>query len=326
MSDFDLSIVIVNYNTADLLSGCLASIRANCASKAEVIVVDNASRDHSKDVVRELYPEVKLIVNERNEGFAGANNCGVRHASGKYLFFLNPDTKVGPGIGRSLISFMESHPEVGLAGTRLINPDGSPQCSLEKRYPGQRHAGRELRGLKGEIAWVLGASMIVRRRVFEDVGGFDERFFLYGEDQDLCFSVRKAGWLIGYIPEAAVTHWGGASEQETPRFDFWRKKVAGEQVFYEKHYAPRTIHAIRREDALQAWWRIITIKLTMPFLKDKKRARSKLAKYGAVLAFLKDHKGSARQPPPSSPSENMCVVEAKEKEEEGGNGVFLESC
>ncbi|MEE9420161.1 MAG: glycosyltransferase family 2 protein, partial [Desulfatiglandaceae bacterium] len=209
----DLSVIIVNYNTAAFLKRCLNSLSSQGDFNLKVIVIDNASDDNSQELVRNEFPWVELVANKQNLGFARANNQALRFCKSKYVYFLNPDTEVQHGALVAMTRFMDSHPEVGLAGNRIINPDGSPQSSVETRYPGQKHAREELKGLEGGIAWVLGASMIARARLIEDLGGFDERFALYGEEQDLCLRIRKAGWAIGHIPDAVVIHWGGQSER-----------------------------------------------------------------------------------------------------------------
>ncbi len=281
MSDF--SVIIVNYNTADFLRRCLNSLGSQGDIRVRAIVVDNASHDHSQDVVRGEFPQVKLIANDRNLGFARANNQALRSCRSKYVYFLNPDTEVQKGALGAILEFMDSHPKVGLAGTRIINPDGSSQPSVGTRYPGQKHAKEELRGLDTGIAWVLGASMIARRALFEDLGGFDERFHLYGEEQDLCLRARKAGWAIGYIPHAVVVHWAGQSERDTRPVEIWKKKFEAELVFYEKHYTRRTIRAIKRANLVQALWRLATLRLTLPFTRDRENSLRKLDKYRLAL-------------------------------------------
>ena len=279
--------IIVNYNTADLLSACIRSIQNQSEEQVEVITVDNASQDHSLNLLQNTFPDVKLIANKSNLGFARANNQAVKVSTGDYLYFLNPDTEIRSGAFRTMMEFMDSHPEVGLAGTRIIYPDGSLQSSFERRYPGQRHAKRELRGLKGEIAWVLGASMVTRRRLFEAVEGFDEDFFLYGDDLDLCLRIRKRGWTIGYIPDAVVVHWGGGSERGTVPIEVWKKKLDAESVFYRKHYSKRAIRAIRTENLMQAWWRILTLSISVPFMKNKEESYEKLEKYKLVFGTFR---------------------------------------
>lgn len=290
----DLSVIIVNYNTAELLDRCLTSLASQSDIIYEVIVVDNASQDNSRDMVRTRFPRIRLIANKRNLGFSRANNEALKGCTGQYVYFLNPDTEVRPGALRAMTEFMESHKDIGLAGTRIINPDGSVQSSVEKHYPGERHAKQELKGLTGDIAWVLGASMIGRRSIIEDLGGFDEQFFLYGEDQDLCLRARKAGWAIGLIPDAVVVHWGGQSERNNLPVEVWKKKFKAEIVFFEQHYPKRAVVAIQRANLIQALWRILTLRITLPFCSDKQVPLNKLDKYRLVLKtsqkFLKSVK------------------------------------
>jgi len=279
----DISIIIVSYNTAELLVECLNSIVSQSNREIEVIVVDNASSDASASLVAQDFPWVKLIANEHNLGFARANNQALKISQGRYIYFLNPDTVVQPGVFEAMIDFMSAHSDIGLAGTRILNPDGTLQSSVEKRYPGQKRAKQDLEGLKGEIAWVLGASMIARRAVVEDLEGFDEDFFLYGEEQDLCLRIRKTGWKIGHIPDAVVVHWGGRSEGNSPALHVWKKKFAAESLFYKKHYSKRSIMRINRANVVQALWRIFSLKLTLPFGADKNVSLEKRDRYRLAL-------------------------------------------
>jgi len=275
----ELSVIIVNYNTVDLLRRCLGSLYAQEGPSLEVFVVDNASTDQSVGMIRRDFPRVALMANSDNVGFARANNQALKACRGRYVYFLNPDTEVARGALEIMVSHMESHPRVGLAGTALVYPDGTRQSSVEKRYPGQRYAGEELDHLDGDIAWVMGASMITRRHIMAQMSGFDEKFFLYGEDLDLCLTIRKAGWSIGFIPEARVIHWGGQSERNHLPKDVFHKKLLAELIFYEKHYTAHTVRAIKRARLMQALWRIITLNLALPLSRDRKACRMKLDKY-----------------------------------------------
>lgn len=282
----DLSVMIVNYNTAAFLKRCLNSLSSQGDFNLKVVVIDNASDDNSQELVRNEFPWVELVANKQNLGFSRANNQALRSCKSKYVYFLNPDTEVQQGALVAMTRFMDSHPEVGLAGNRIINPDGSPQSSVETRYPGQKHAREELKGLEGGIAWVLGASMIARAGLIEDLGGFDERFALYGEEQDLCLRIRKAGWAIGHIPDAVVIHWGGQSERNNLPAEIWKKKFEAELVFYKKHYTKRTIRAINRANLAQALWRLVTLTLFLPFSTDRESSLKKLEKYRLVLKIF----------------------------------------
>lgn len=283
----DLSVIIVNYNTAELLKQCLASISDEKVNM-EIIVVDNASTDNSAQVVRSQFNHVHLYVNDMNLGFGKANNLGIKMASGRYLLLLNPDTKVVPGAFESMVRYMDLHPAIGLAGAKILNPDNSLQPSIEHRYPGQQRTKNEIGALPGDIAWVLGACMIARSDSIKSISGFDEDFFLYAEEIDLCLRVRKNGWKIGYVPEAAIIHWGGQSELTATPAAVWRKKIVSEITFYKKHYNRDSLKAISRANILQAYWRILSLSVTIPFLRRKDPSRAKLDKYRIILEMYKN--------------------------------------
>ena len=282
MGPIDLSIIIVSYNTADWIGICLDSIADDHDCSKEVFVVDNASSDGTVEYIKRNYPWVHCVVNKENRGFAAANNQVLSRCRGELIFFLNPDTKFNPGSLRKLISFMEANPRIGLAGSRVVYTEGIWQESVSYRYPGQSYVDHELSGLKGLIACVLGASMIARAEIIKKVGGFDEDFFLYGEDQDLCLRIRKAGYEIGYCKDAVVVHLGGQSERKSTSAELWKKKTQAEYLFYQKHYLRSTTERIRRAELFKACWRITTLKLSLPFLRNKKKAHEKLIKYRVI--------------------------------------------
>ena len=290
-----LSIIIVSYNTADLIGNCLKSVFEAIDIAGEVFVIDNASTDGSSDFIKDNFPSVHLVANTKNAGFAAANNQVLPQCKGKCIFFLNPDTEVVSDAFSEAISFMDANSHIGLAGTKIINPDGTSQWSVSYKYPGQRYTSNELSGLPGKIACVLGASMIGRSKLIKEIGGFDEDFFLYGEDQDLCLRIRKLGHEIGYIDSAAVVHLGGQSEKNSLSSEVWKKKIRAEYIFYRKHYLPKTIKRISRANIIKAWWRIITLKLFIPLAKDKTIAREKLSKYQVIHHTVKKYHSSEQQ-------------------------------
>jgi hypothetical protein len=283
----EISIIIVSYNTQDLIGDCIRSVLAEEDCHKEIFVVDNASTDGSVAYLREGFPKVFLVANEENRGFAAANNQVLHRCRGKYIFFLNPDARLTRGAMRILLSYMESSPRVGLAGTKLVGPDGTPQRSKAEQYLGQDYSQDELSGLPGSLASVIGASMVVRADLAKKIGGFDEDFFLYGEDQDICLRVRKCGYEVGYIDEAIVLHSGGQSERNTTPLGVWDKKIRAEQIFYRKHYSPETVKRINREKVLKACWRMMTLTLSLPFVKNKSRTKYKLKKYFLVYRHAK---------------------------------------
>lgn len=284
----DVSVIIVSYNTADLLAACLESVLASQQVHGEIFVVDNASKDGSAEVVRKNFPAVHLIANADNRGFGAANNQALRECTGKYIVFLNPDTTITPETLHDMVAFMEANPKVGLAGPRVLNPDGTRQDSVSLRYPGHRYGAADLGVLPGEIACVLGACQISSLELLRKLGGFDEDFFLYGEDQDLCLRVRKSGLEIGVIPDAVIMHHGGKSERGTLPAEVVRKKVRAEYLFYRKHYRMETIERISKAQDRRALWRMFFIRLLYPFTADKASAGLKLARYRVIREEIRN--------------------------------------
>lgn len=274
-----LSVIIVNYNTADLLLHCLRSLQTQQSLIREIIIVDNNSHDNTVAVVREHFPSVHLIASPENLGFGRANNLAWPLCTGELLFLLNPDTRVLPGCLSALIQYMEAHPKIGMAGTAVFDEQQRPQATVNREYPGGHYTGDLFSGLPGEIAWLLGASLVVRRHVMEQVQGFDPDYFLYGEDIDLSLRIRKAGWSLGYIPEAHIIHLEGQSERSTPYATLFEKKMQGELLFYHKQYPADLVQRIKLVRRIQALWRIAGLWLIGKCTTKKERWRKKWAKY-----------------------------------------------
>ncbi|MGI8588271.1 MAG: glycosyltransferase family 2 protein [Chloroflexia bacterium] len=234
------SVVIVSWNVRDLLRACLRSLpdAAGPGLSVELLVVDNASRDGSAEMVRAEFPDVRLLAEPENLGYARANNLGIVASRGRYTLLLNPDSEMHAGSLAALLAYLEMHPEVGLAGPRLLNTDGSPQSS-RRRFPTVATAMIESTPLQSlfpragvlrqyyvldrsddeeqEVDWVTGACMLARREALAEVGGFDPRYFMYSEELDLCRKLRDSGWRVGYVPSATVIHHGGqSSDQNIP--------------------------------------------------------------------------------------------------------------
>ncbi len=279
----DISVIIVSYNTSGLTVACLKSVFASQRVSYEVFVVDNASKDGSVEAVQQNFPAVTLIANEKNRGFGAANNQALRNCSGRYVIFLNPDTTVEPGTFFTMVNFMDAHPEIGLAGPKVLNPDGTRQDSVSYRYPGHRYGAVDLGVLPGNIACVLGACQIASASLLREIGGFDEDFFLYGEDQDICLRIRKRGLEIGFIDDAVIMHHGGQSERDTIPAEVVRKKFRGELLFYRKHYRPETVRKLCEKQHRRAFWRIFLIRLQMPMMLDKKKYLGKLGRYQVIF-------------------------------------------
>lgn len=275
----DLGIVIVNWNTRDLLKKCLETVFASEGDFSfDAVVVDNASDDGSLDMVREHFPQVKLIASETNGGYPYGNNLGLRalgfHGAGhfeedapRYALLLNPDTEVPPDSLAKMIRFMDDNPDVGVAGPKLLLRDGSLDKACRRSFPSPKVAFYHYSGLaklfpksprfarynmtfksvdeQTEVDSVVGAYMQVRRQAIETVGLLDEQFFMYGEDLDWAFRIKAAGWKIIYYPEVIVWHIKRAASRKSKKaqFEFYRAML----IFYRKHYratTPMWLHSL----------------------------------------------------------------------------------
>ena len=251
----NLSIIIVSWNTRDLLRRCLASLYANLPEgETEVLVVDNVSTDGTVEMVRAEFPLVRLLDNTENVGFARGNNQALRLRRGRHILLLNPDTEVHPGALQALVCFLDEHPEVGAVGPRLLNPDGSLQVSCYPAPTLTREAWRlfhldRLRpyGIYPVSTWrldqprevdvLMGACLLLRGETLNQVGLLDEGYFIYTEEVDLCLRVQRAGWWLAWLPQARVVHYGGQSTRQVAQSMFlhlYHSKV----LYFRKHYGP----------------------------------------------------------------------------------------
>jgi hypothetical protein len=265
MTEIVLSICIVTYQTRSYLQACLRSIYQHPPNgNYEIIVVDNHSDDGTVEMLNDEFPEVGVIENADNLGFTAPMNQALRKGEGKYLLQLNPDTLVHPQAFNSLIDFMESQPEVGICGPKVLNTDGTLQkpcrrgesrpwavftyfLGLSSLFPKSKLFGEYLMNYKDEdetheVAGVSGSCMLIRREVINQIGYLDERFFAYQEDADYCFQARRSGWKICYVPTARITHYGGQGGSRVQPYrsiyewhrSYWlyyRKNLAGDYFF-----------------------------------------------------------------------------------------------
>ena len=275
----DLGIVILNWNTRDLLRRCLQTVLASeGVERFRVVVVDNASSDDSVAMLRQEFPQVGVIANPVNSGYPAGNNLGlrqlgyegagrVREDAPRHAMLLNPDTEVPPDALARLVDYMDARPEIGIAGPRLVLPDGSldlacrrsfpsPQVSLyrftglARLFPRHRQFGRYNMtfadpGQELEVDAVVGACMIVRREAIAQAGLLDEDFFMYGEDLDWAWRIKAAGWKVYYQPQVVVQHVKRAASRQSRRasHEFQRAML----IFYRKHYrrsTPLWLHSL----------------------------------------------------------------------------------
>jgi hypothetical protein len=253
----ELSIIIVNWNTRQMLADCLNCVEATVKGFAyEVIVVDNGSIDGSQAMLGEQFPHVRLIQNRENVGFARANNQAMAMSEGRYALLLNSDALLLDNAAQALIDLAEAQPQAGVVGAQLLNPDGSFQAShtpfpnLWQEFLILSGVGRMLHGRwypsrgpdegKGPqtVDYVEGACMLVRREAYADAGGLDESYFMYAEEVDLCYAMRNKGWQVWYQPAARVIHLGGGSSRDRRarrEADLYRSRVR----FLRQHYGDR---------------------------------------------------------------------------------------
>lgn len=236
MPDFELSVTICSWNTREDLRACLSSLESiRDEASFEVVVVDNASHDGSGDMVAEAFPWVRLLRQKRNLGFTGGHNLAIAERRGRHGMLLNSDTIVHPGALRTLLEYFGANPQVGVAGAKLLNPDGSLQYScrkfpnpvaalfrntfLGKLFPKNRYTRDYLmqdwpHDEPRDVDWVSGAALIARGEVWDEVGLLDDSLFMYCEDVDICKRAWAAGWRVSYVPQAVITHAIGRSTDQ----------------------------------------------------------------------------------------------------------------
>lgn len=271
----DVAVIIVSWNVRDYLAECLVSVFAELSRsrlRGAVWVVDNASTDGTQALVADLFPQVNLLVNQRNPGFGAANNQGIRvaleHAGEpRFFFLLNPDTIIRPGAIANLVACLEERPMAGVAGARLVYGDGRFQHSafsfpglvqlasdllpVPARFYESRWNGRYSRSLYRptnrpfQVDLILGAAMMVRRDVAVATEGFDESYYMYCEEIDWCWRIRQAGWKIYTVPSAEIVHFGGESTRQVPAnsiVNLWRSRAQ----LYGRLHGRLTLAAARR--------------------------------------------------------------------------------
>lgn len=288
----DLSIIILNYNTKDLLRQCLQSIYASNHQPyiLEIIVVDNASNDSSSKMVKKEFPLAKLVVNQKNLGFAAGNNVGIKKSSGRYVLLLNPDTIAQSDTLKTMIDFMDRHPKTGAASCRVELANGKLDHACHRGFPTPWNALAYFSGLakifpkakfftgytlnhlplskNHEVDSVCGAFLMVRREAGKEIDWLDEDYFWYGEDLDFCYRLKQKGWQVMFIPQTKIIHYKGAASgvkkhsqkmaTATKATKIRSIKASTEvmRIFFKKHYQkkyPRPIYwlVMRAVDLLE---------------------------------------------------------------------------
>lgn len=321
----DASVVVVSFNTRDLVRECLRTLFDETAGlRCEVIVIDNDSSDGSADMIEAEFPNVRLIRSATNLGFAAANNRGFAIAQGRYVVLLNSDAFLKPGALRRSVTHMEANPRVGLGGARLIGRDESWQPSarmfpsllndlltisgLAAKFPKSRFMGRVDRTWAdpmeaAPVDWVPGAFTIIRRKILDEVGYFDERFFLYYEEVDLCRRVRAAGYEVWYWPDVVTVHLGGESSKTVKRvrlsavgsqLALWRMRSA--LLYYRKHHGAMGAWSTRMLET--AWHRMRTIRNALSSRPERRDRREESREIIATMRHAwNDTRGGDISPP-----------------------------
>lgn len=317
----ELSVIIVSYNRRELLEQCLTSLQKELAGiSSEIIVVDNASRENIAEMVRNVFPGIRLIQNRQNVGFARANNQGLESACGHRFLVLNPDTVVQPGAIVSLLRYLDVHPGVGAVGPRLIYGNGSFQPStfgypsilkeianlagIDRYFPKGGRIGALIgitlgrlfpeffsMYLGGEeprkVPSIFGACIMIRREVWEIAGGFDPVFFLYWEDAEWCYRMAKCGFEVHFFPGAVVTHQGG-DDYYQPRKEgfFWYYQSL--LLFYARHYSRIRIIGLRSAVLTMLVGRMFANRVEKMFTGRGEELDQEMQMYGKVIRWYRD--------------------------------------
>ncbi|NML18988.1 glycosyltransferase family 2 protein [Azohydromonas caseinilytica] len=283
----DLSIIIVNWNSKDLLADALASVQENVKGITyEVVVIDSGSFDGCAKMLSQAYPWVRFIQSDTNLGFAKANNEAYQMSTGEVLLFLNPDTKVVGNAIQDLLQVLRSRPDAGLVGPKLLNADGSVQETCIRAFPTllnqlldsdvlRRHfpnsslwgkrALKTANATPQRVEALSGASIMMSRKAFERVGLFSTEYFMYSEDMDLCLKAARAGFQAYYVPTAVVVHFGGASSSQSPTSNFSAvMRLESQWRFFRKMHSARYAAAYRAAMFLASLLRISALALLLP--------------------------------------------------------------
>lgn len=291
----DISVIIVNYNSKDYLRGCIDSIdRFPHEIKIEILVSDNNSTDGSIDMIKNDFPQIRLIENKDNIGYSAAANKAIRKSSGRYILILNNDIEALEGSLDTLVKTMDEHPDIGLLGCMLLNSDGTLQQSfgyfnlgflsevvqkfiLNRYRKGNRLIGNYLRWAHKnfrEVDWIKGACIMARRQAIDAVGLMDENYFLYFEEIDLCNRVRKGGWKVCYTPEARMIHYEGKSttiNSDKAMIEYRKSQL----YFYKKHYGSFHMRMLKGYLIIKIFFGRYVGNILINSLKGKKKGKAK---------------------------------------------------
>jgi O-antigen biosynthesis protein len=309
----DVSVCIVNWNTRELLFNCIDSIQKKTSGVSfEIIVVDNNSHDGSVEMIKQHYPYCKLIASKENMGFSRGNNAGLKEASGKYIIFLNPDTMLATNALFGMFQFMENDRDVGAVGCKLLNQDGSIQliCArtfptlwnqfcylmlLNRLFPMSKLFGTIEMGYwnhidSRDVDCLSGACIFARKQIIEKLKGFDDMFFMYAEDVDLCYRIGKEGWRLYYLANEAIYHLEGqSSKQKTQKFFSIIAQRDSTQYFFLKHFGKAQAYLYKLITCVGSIYRLLLIIFGSIIINkdkmNKNNGRFVLLKYTNLLLW-----------------------------------------
>jgi GT2 family glycosyltransferase len=307
----NVSIVIVSFNVADLLNECLRSIKRETSCEYEIFVVDNGSKDNSVPIVKAQHPDVQVIQNETNLGFARANNRGFRLARGRYIFMLNPDTLLSNGTIDKLLDFMDNNSDIGVCGPKVLNPDLTIQYTchhfpsisitltkylqLQRFFPRIRLFGRELMTywkydeIK-EVDWITGCALLIRQKALEDVGYLDENYFMYSEECDLSYRMKKNNLKTVFFPGSTIIHYGGQSAFTQKKHSVHESTITNylfesKYYFFKKNHGQTSEFIIRVLDLM--YYSIVLLKNKMMVSKKNRKDKISFARSVILTALNK---------------------------------------
>jgi GT2 family glycosyltransferase len=292
----DLSIIIVNWNTKDLIHNCLVSIvQETTGIHFEIVVVDNGSQDGSVEMLKEHFPKIILIENEENVGYSKANNQGISHSTGRYVCLLNSDTVILENALSKMVHFLDENPSTGATTCLLINPDGSDQfgsalgetnlvymlsveTGLYRKYPRSRIWGKPFLSYldhrkSHELEVCPSAVIVIRKEVFKTVGGLDEKIFFGVIDWDFSYRIRKAGWKLYFFSDSRVIHYGGKSKSPI-RQELLMKDYRSQYYYFSKHYGIFQTNLFRALIIISCTIKL-ALNLSLLFTKSDKATRMK---------------------------------------------------
>lgn len=309
-----LSISIVSFNVKELLRCCIKSVYKNIHGVSfEIFVVDNNSSDGSREMVRTEFPQVELIANQTNAGYAKAINQVIALSKSPFILILNSDTEVKKDSIHKMLKFMVEHETIGAVGPKLLNPDGSIQPSYNRKFPGlltvigetlftssikyALHKNRYVKNylikqmyghhnVNQEVGWTGGACLLVRRKSVDEIGVMDENFFFFYEEMEWCLRMKKGGWKVYYLPEAEVVHhWGKSAERVSDRMFIESHK--SRLHYFRKYYGTGALGVVRLLTIIEILTRGAILSLLKPFLPGKRDfIKGRLSAYAETIKYV----------------------------------------